>query len=77
MLSKNELDIISNSLANIYDWDSEKVEKDFVTFLKDEIPSLQEKKIESLFTAYDKLPVKEKMSLHFDYQDFITSHLDL
>lgn len=75
MLSKNELDLITDTLANVYDWESENIERDFVALLKHEVPLLQDKKIEALFIAFDKLPAKERMSPDFDHHAFIKNHL--
>ena len=75
MLSLKELDKISNTLANIYDWESNSLESDFINFLQENIPSLRNHELRSLFIAFNNIPAKERMSISFDYHNFIKNHL--
>lgn len=76
MLSNDALKLISNSLVNIFDWDSENLEGEFVAFLKHELPFIEERKLESLFLAFNKIPPKIRMSVDFDHEEFVRSQLD-
>jgi len=77
MVSKRDIEIICNSLANIYDWDSENLENDFILFIKSEIPHLERDRIEKIINDFERLPAEQKNSINFNYREFVESCLDI
>ena len=75
-MNPNDIKQIKASLSNIYDWESQNLEEDFVDFLAKEIPSLDRGKVRSLFRAFDQIPAKDRDSVSFNYESFIEKHLE-
>jgi hypothetical protein len=75
MITQEEMRILINTLSNIYDWSSENLEKDFVSFIQSEIKTIPEDKIVNLFNKFESIPTLERESIHFNFESFIRNNL--
>lgn len=71
MLTPFETQIIINTLANIYDWESENLEEDFCNFICKEVKSVDQDFAKKIFSEFDQLNPIEKNSMNFDYSNFL------
>lgn len=76
MLSKKEIAIIENSLANVFDWTSENLEQDFINFIHSEIPTLAPEQVETLLKRYCSLKPMEREAIDFNFEHFIRINLN-
>ncbi len=76
MLSEKDFIILENSLANVFDWESENLEKDFVSYITSEIPTLTQDSVITLFNKFTSLNPIQRDSVSFNLQHFIQVHLD-
>ena len=67
--------IISNTLSNVYDWESEDLKGDFVQFLHSEY-QIEESKLSQIFDDYNSIPALERESLSFDINQFVKTYLN-
>ena len=67
--------IISNTLSNIYDWESEDLKSDFINFLHSEY-KIEESKLSLIFDEYNSLPALEREALSFDLNHFVSRYLN-
>jgi hypothetical protein len=75
MLTQKDYSIITDSLANLMDWDSENLEKDFVSLIATEIPNLPQDKVIKMFEQFICLHPIQRDALDFDFQAFIQNSL--
>lgn len=71
MLTEKDYSIIKDSLANVMDWDSENLEKDFVSLITTEIPNLPQAKVVKMFEQFISLHPIQRDAIDFDFQAFI------
>lgn len=71
MIKESDCDILSNTLSNLYDWESEDLEKDFIQFVKSEIPHISDQDLKKLFRDYNELSPLERDHVGFDARSFI------
>jgi hypothetical protein len=67
--------IISNTLSNIYDWESEDLKGDFINFIQSEY-KIEESKLSKIFDEFNSLPAIERESISFDINYFVSKHLN-
>lgn len=67
--------VISNTLSNLYDWESEDLKEDFVSFLHNEY-NIDKEKLSELFDQFNSLPALERDSVSFNLPDFVAKFLN-
>ena len=70
-LTENEVEIISDLLANFHDWDVEDLKKAFVDYICLEIPSIDSKTASYIYDKFMKIPAPIRFHRHFNHKDFI------
>jgi hypothetical protein len=73
MYSK-EIEIIADTLCNIFDWDSSDLKSDFINALKQNNIQLKNEIAEKIFDDFMTLDAVTRSSPDFNYQEFISSH---
>lgn len=71
-MNNQNLEIIADTLCNIFDWDSEDLKSDFINSLKENDVQINEKTAEKIFDDFTNLDAKTRNSPSFDYQKFIS-----
>lgn len=71
MIKESDFNILSNTLSNLYDWDSEDLENDFIQFAKKELPHISDEKLKKLFRDYNELSPLQRDHVAFDTKGFI------
>lgn len=69
-----DIEIIADTLCNVFDWDSENLEKDFIECLKENEIDISREAALTLIHRYLELDTKMRSSPQFDYNKFISSH---
>lgn len=72
MIKPTEIEILTSTLPNILDWESDDIQKDFVHFVCEENEILSPEKASELLNRYLELPPLERDELTFDIEGFIT-----
>lgn len=67
--------IIANTLSNIYDWKSDDLKTDFVTFINSEC-EIDSVKLSKLFDRYNALSPRIRDDISFDLKNFIKKELN-
>lgn len=67
--------IIANTLANIYDWDSENLREDFISFLYNEY-NIEKNTLANIFDSFDALSPLVKDSASFNLNEFVSNKLN-
>ncbi len=67
--------IIANTLSNIYDWESDDLKTDFVTFINSEC-EIDSDKLGKLFDDYNALSPRIRDDISFDLNGFIKKELN-
>ena len=75
MLTKEELNIIENTLANAFDWNSSNLEDDFVEFINSEIPNLKRDDLFLLIKKFTSINPIQRDSINFDLQSFVQKYI--
>ena len=71
---QQEIEIISDTLCSIYDWDSLDLKSDFMNAVKQNNINLSDKIIEKIFDNFMNLDALTRCSPEFNYQEFISNH---
>ncbi len=71
-MKTNIENIISNTLANIYDWESEDLKSDFIEFINSEY-QVDKSKLEVIFDKFNSLSPLERDSINFDLNNFVSN----
>lgn len=66
--------IITNTLSNLYDWDSDDIREEFISFLNSEYAIDKEKLVE-IYDSFESLSPLVRDSATFNLNDFITRKL--
>ena len=74
-LKTKEINLIESTLANILDWDSANLEKDFSEFISKET-SLSKSKAKKVLVNYLNICPVVRCSIKFDFKEFINSELE-
>ena len=67
---------IAITLANIYDWDSNDLQRDFVNHITGLHNSVSKDMAIKIFNTYDNLPTNIRDDIQFDYNSFLADLLD-
>lgn len=70
-MTKREIEIISDALSNMRDWECESLRDEFITVVLENCPTLTKVQVESIFDQYERLPREEKCNPFFNYQQFL------
>lgn len=73
-MEQEAVKIISNTLSNIYDWESNDLRSDFIDFLSREC-SIDNKKLGKVFDSFESLPPLVKESVTFRMDQFVLKQL--
>jgi hypothetical protein len=66
-----EIEIIADTLSNLFDWDSTDLKSDFINALKQNEIKLENKIAEKIFDDFMNLDALTRCSPGFNYQEFI------
>lgn len=69
-----DIEIIADTLSNLFDWDSENFEQDFINCLAENEIDISREAALRLFHRYLELDTKMRSSPQFDYNQFILNH---
>ena len=67
------IELIADTLSNIFDWDSKNLKSDFIKSLKENEIRVPFEIAEKIFDDFINLDVKTRNSPSFDYQQFISA----
>lgn len=67
--------IITNTLSNLYDWDSENIREDFISFLNSEY-AINKEKLAEIYDSYESLSPLTRDSVTFNLNDFVSKQLN-
>ena len=66
--------IITNTLSNLYDWDSEDIREDFISFLNTEY-AIDKEKLAEIYDSFESLSPLIRDSVTFNLNDFVSKQL--
>jgi|GEM_PF-3980940 len=75
-MNSSEINVIIDSLQGCLNWNSEDLEKDFSSFLNQEIPTISKQEAETILQDFLNLPAKERSSVEFDYYKFLEKYFN-
>lgn len=75
MVSNTELTFLTTTLSNLYDWDSDQLEADFISFAAAHCPNVSTSKLVRLFRTFDSLHVRLRDDPRFELEEFIRAHV--
>ncbi len=67
--------IITNTLSNIYDWDSEDIREEFISFLNSEY-AIDREKLAVIYDSFESLSPLVRDSVTFNLNDFVSKQLN-
>ncbi len=70
-LTENEVEIISDILANFHDWNVEDLKKAFVDYICSEIPDVDSKTASYIYDKFMEIPAPIRFDRLFNHKDFV------
>ena len=71
-MNSQHIEIIADTLCNLFDWDSEDLKLDFISSLKENDVQIENQVAEKIFDDFVSLDAVTRNSPRFDYQKFIS-----
>lgn len=71
-MNSQNIEIIADTLCNLFDWDSEDLKLDFINSLKENDIQITNQIAEKIFDDFTSLDAKTRNSPSFDYKKFIS-----
>lgn len=69
-----DIEIIADTLCNIFDWDSQDLRSDFIQALKENDLHISSELAEKIFDNFINLDVVTRSSPGFNFHEFISAH---
>lgn len=69
-MNQHEVELITNTLSNIYDWKSSDIRSDFSSFIS-KSTSLSLEQACAIFDRFEKTPLLERESINFNYNSLL------
>ncbi len=70
---QQEIEIIADTLCNLFDWDSTDLKSDFINSIKQNNITLNDSIIEKIFDDFMDLDALTRCSPSFNYKQFISN----
>jgi hypothetical protein len=74
-MEQETIKVITNTLSNIYDWESDDLRSDFINFLNSEY-SINKGKLGYIFDSFDSLSPVIRDSVTFNLNQFVLRQLN-